>query len=96
LKFLIAGGDSSFRLVDDLKVRIAFNRFTGDAIVKTVFPNVNTNSDGNYEAIVDFAKTASAGNVLKSVVVESEKLSYVVYGIAALVVIFVVWMFAKK
>lgn len=96
MKFIVAGGNSPLKLVNDLKVRIAFNRFSGDSIVKTVFPSTITNSDGDYEAVMNFAGTGNSNDILKSVVVESEKLGYVVYVSVVLVVVFIIWMFAKK
>jgi hypothetical protein len=98
LKFFVSG-DSGFGLlkfIDDLKVRISFNRFTGDNIISAIFPAINKDSEGNYEAVIDVKGLSGGKAITKFISIESEKMGYFLYGLSFIVVLIVVLIFALR
>ncbi|MGD1046015.1 MAG: hypothetical protein ABR936_11945 [Bacteroidota bacterium] len=99
MTFLTSGGTGTVaKLLNDLKIKIAFNHFTGDNFISTIFPNANKDADGNYEIVVYTPGTSGSttSSILKSITVESARLEYFLYGAGFLFALFVVWMFARK
>ena len=99
MTFATSSGGSGFiaSLLNDLNISIAFNHFTGDTLIPTLFPSVKTDTDGNYEIVVYTPSTsgASASSILKSITVESATLSYIGYGLLAIVGFFLIWKYLR-
>jgi hypothetical protein len=99
MTFLTSGGAGTVaKLFNDLKVSVAFNHFTGDNFISTLFPSATKDADGNYVVTVytPGGTGTSASTIIKSVTVESSMLSYVMYGALALAAVLLVWIFTRK